>query len=173
MADISAFQHKFRANGDGVHHESSNKVNKRNRIPVSCLPCRTRKQVFSDLDPFERSYQSCRLKCDKSQPCDSCTKRGDGPSCSYRSDPNTARIKNPSTGNTNRAQERLHHLEGLVMQLMQAETPAKHVSMLKAARSFHTLNSTSDTNYCTHRRQRHECGQRLRAPWGTADCRWE
>jgi hypothetical protein len=70
-----------------------------------------------------------RLKCDKGHPCDTCTRRGDESSCSYRSDPTTARTKTLSNGNTNRAQERLQHLEGLVMQLMQSGTPSKFVSM--------------------------------------------
>ncbi|RAL66532.1 hypothetical protein DID88_006222 [Monilinia fructigena] len=41
-------------------------VRKRNRIPLSCGPCRHRK-----------------LKCNRSHPCENCTRRGDASSCSY------------------------------------------------------------------------------------------
>jgi hypothetical protein len=70
-----------------------------------------------------------RLKCDKGHPCDSCTKRGEDSSCSYRCDPNTTRTKNVLHGSNDRAQERLQRLEGLVMQLMQSDTSVKAVSV--------------------------------------------
>lgn len=70
-----------------------------------------------------------RLKCDKGHPCDSCSKRGEESSCSYRREPNTARTKNVPSGNTSQAQERLQQLEGLVMQLMQSGTPSNVVSV--------------------------------------------
>jgi hypothetical protein len=74
-------------------------------------------------------WSRLRLKCDKGHPCDSCTKRGDESSCSYRNDLNTTQTRNTLNGSRNRAQERLQHLEGLVMQLMQSETSVKAVSM--------------------------------------------
>lgn len=141
MADISAFQHKFRATGDTVHHEPSSKINKRNRLPVSCLPCRTRKYLLAVpgyLDTTDATVY--RLKCDKGHPCDSCTKRGDESSCSYRNDPTAARSKTLANGNTSRAQERLHHLEGLVMQLLQSGTPSKIVSVQVSMHSFQAVN---------------------------------
>jgi hypothetical protein len=86
--------------------------------------------MFSAIRGYEDAYAvATRLKCDKGHPCDSCTKRGDESSCSYRNDPNTPRTKNALNGSSNRAQERLQHLEGLVMQLMQSETSVKAVSI--------------------------------------------
>jgi hypothetical protein len=86
--------------------------------------------MFIAVRGYEDAYVvATRLKCDKGHPCDSCTKRGDEPSCSYRSDPSTTRTKNALHGSSDRAQERLQHLEGLVMQLMQSETSVKAVSI--------------------------------------------
>ena len=107
MTDLSAFQHKFRAIGPSVHHEPPNKVNKRNRLPVSCEPCRSRK-----------------LKCSRGHPCESCVQRGDESSCQYRASTNGTRSKHEPNGHLNRAQERLQTLEGLVMQMMQSDKSA-------------------------------------------------
>jgi hypothetical protein len=86
--------------------------------------------TFTAFRGYEDAYVvEARLKCDKGNPCESCTKRGDESYCSYRNDPNTNRTKNVLNGSSSRAQERLQHLEGLVMQLMQSETPVKAVSM--------------------------------------------
>ena len=90
--------------------------------------------MFIAVCGYEDAYVvATRLKCDKGHPCDSCTKRGDESSCSYRNDPNTNRTKNASNGSSDRAQERLQHLEGLVMQLMQSETSVKAVSVPRSA----------------------------------------
>ncbi|KAA8564446.1 hypothetical protein MFRU_013g00590 [Monilinia fructicola] len=76
-------------------------VRKRNRIPLSCGPCRHRK-----------------LKCNRSHPCENCTRRGDASSCSYAA-PGT-RKKNQSQGTTSPddMQNRIDRLEGLVLSLM-------------------------------------------------------
>ncbi|CAD6452487.1 dd999adc-0f6c-41d6-93ff-29144b86f953 [Sclerotinia trifoliorum] len=76
-------------------------VRKRNRIPLSCGPCRHRK-----------------LKCNRSHPCENCTRRGDASSCSYAA-PGT-RKKNQSQGSTSPddMQNRIDRLEGLVLSLM-------------------------------------------------------
>ncbi|KAI5462999.1 fungal-specific transcription factor domain-containing protein [Mariannaea sp. PMI_226] len=78
-------------------------VRKRNRVPLSCYPCRTRK-----------------LKCDRSQPCSNCTKReGMGTtSCSYATP--VTRKKNQSQGDSSPddMQNRIDRLEGLVLSLM-------------------------------------------------------
>ena len=86
--------------------------------------------MFTAIRGYEDAYVAAtRLKCDKGHPCDSCVKRGDESFCSYQINPNTTRTKNTLNGSSNRAQERLQHLEGLVMQLMQSETSVKAVSI--------------------------------------------
>ncbi|KIW04126.1 uncharacterized protein PV09_04934 [Verruconis gallopava] len=79
-------------------------VRKRNRIPLSCGPCRHRK-----------------LKCNRSHPCDNCIKRGDVDACTYAA-PNAKR-KNTShngtaSGNPDEMQNRIDRLESLVLSLM-------------------------------------------------------
>ncbi|KAF7914428.1 uncharacterized protein EAF01_000834 [Botrytis porri] len=76
-------------------------VRKRNRVPLSCGPCRHRK-----------------LKCNRSHPCENCTRRGDASSCSYAA-PGT-RKKTQSQGSTSPddMQNRIDRLEGLVLSLM-------------------------------------------------------
>ncbi|KAF2226610.1 fungal-specific transcription factor domain-containing protein [Elsinoe ampelina] len=78
-------------------------VRKRNRVPLSCAPCRHRK-----------------LKCNRGHPCDNCTKRGDTPNCTYAS---TATRKRPgagagSNGTPDDMQNRIDRLESLVLSLM-------------------------------------------------------
>ncbi|KAK5267537.1 hypothetical protein LTR40_014363, partial [Exophiala xenobiotica] len=79
-------------------------VRKRNRIPLSCAPCRHRK-----------------LKCNRQQPCDNCTKRGDSSSCAYAAP--AARKKGSSSHSASNStpddmQNRIDRLEGLVLSLM-------------------------------------------------------
>lgn len=97
MADISAYTHKFRATGDAYQQHGTGKVTKRNRQPLSCVPCRTRK-----------------LKCDRGHPCETCIKRSDENSCSYGKTPPTQ----TEGGSRLKAQERLKQLEQLVMQMV-------------------------------------------------------
>ncbi|KAI1077172.1 hypothetical protein F5B20DRAFT_283726 [Whalleya microplaca] len=79
-------------------------VRRRNRVPLSCYPCRTRK-----------------LKCNRGSPsCDNCTKRGDTQSCVYATP--TSRRKNQSSAGASSSpddmQNRIDRLEGLVLSLM-------------------------------------------------------
>ncbi|KAJ5254149.1 hypothetical protein N7524_011329 [Penicillium chrysogenum] len=76
-------------------------VRKRNRVPLSCGPCRHRK-----------------LKCNRTHPCENCVKRGDAASCNY-AQPNS-RKKNPQQSSTtpDDMQNRIDRLEGLVLSLM-------------------------------------------------------
>ncbi|KAL9111375.1 MAG: hypothetical protein Q9227_004252 [Pyrenula ochraceoflavens] len=90
----------------GPHSPETNQfrvVRKRNRVPLSCAPCRHRK-----------------LKCNRSNPCENCVKRGDAASCTYAAP--TARKKNSqSQGNPTSPddmQNRIDRLEGLVLSLM-------------------------------------------------------
>ncbi|GKZ25640.1 hypothetical protein AbraCBS73388_001284 [Aspergillus brasiliensis] len=86
---------------------------KRNRVPLSCAPCRQRK-----------------LKCNRAQPCENCIKRGDATSCSYAQA--NVRKKNPpqlsASSSPDDMQNRIDRLENLVLSLMtngsQASGPA-------------------------------------------------
>ncbi|EXJ57241.1 hypothetical protein A1O7_07588 [Cladophialophora yegresii CBS 114405] len=100
-------------------------VRKRNRIPLSCAPCRHRK-----------------LKCNRQSPCDNCTKRGDTASCTYAAP--AARKKgnhsqNSANGTPDDMQNRIDRLEGLVLSLMtngsQAVGPAAAQQALSAGAS--------------------------------------
>ncbi|KAF2109405.1 fungal-specific transcription factor domain-containing protein [Lophiotrema nucula] len=78
-------------------------VRKRNRVPLSCGPCRHRK-----------------LKCNRGHPCDNCTKRGDTGSCTYAT-PGSRKKSSSSTGSATSPddmQNRIDRLEGLVLSLM-------------------------------------------------------
>ncbi|KAJ5306799.1 hypothetical protein PENANT_c003G08153 [Penicillium antarcticum] len=78
-------------------------VRKRNRVPLSCGPCRHRK-----------------LKCNRSNPCENCVKRGDAVSCNYAQA--SSRKKNSpqqsSSNSPDDMQNRIDRLEGLVLSLM-------------------------------------------------------
>ncbi|KAI6091278.1 fungal-specific transcription factor domain-containing protein [Hypoxylon rubiginosum] len=79
-------------------------VRRRNRVPLSCYPCRTRK-----------------LKCNRGSPsCENCVKRGDTQSCVYATP--TSRRKNQSSAGASSTpddmQNRIDRLEGLVLSLM-------------------------------------------------------
>ncbi|KAK8093990.1 fungal-specific transcription factor domain-containing protein [Apiospora hydei] len=84
---------------------ASRRVEKRNRPPVSCEPCRTRK-----------------LKCNRSSPCDACAKRGKSTACVYA--PNAGRAR--SEPNRHRdMKDRLNNLERLVSSLLTGEAPVR------------------------------------------------
>ncbi|PKS05661.1 hypothetical protein jhhlp_008180 [Lomentospora prolificans] len=73
---------------------SLRRVEKRNRPPVSCEPCRTRK-----------------LKCNRGLPCDTCIKRDKSSLCKYA--PNATRNK-PGPSKPRDLRDRLNTLENLV-----------------------------------------------------------
>ncbi|KAF3937568.1 hypothetical protein ABW19_dt0207317 [Dactylella cylindrospora] len=111
MADLSEFTSVFRAR---VNLNDKRKANKRNRQALSCLACRTRK-----------------LKCDRQQPCAACTKRGEGPSCTFNAAASVTATASTNSGvskpssnildpKKTEAQARLQKLEELVQQLIQS-----------------------------------------------------
>ncbi|EAW15208.1 putative C6 transcription factor [Aspergillus clavatus NRRL 1] len=88
----------------GVSPEGQYRViRKRNRVPLSCGPCRHRK-----------------LKCNRAHPCENCVKRGDASSCTYAQA--STRKKNPvhssASSSPDDMQNRIDRLEGLVLSLM-------------------------------------------------------
>ncbi|KAJ9614113.1 hypothetical protein H2200_002249 [Cladophialophora chaetospira] len=112
MSEFSSLTHKFRANIDG-QQAGGNKISKRNRQPLSCAPCRLKK-----------------LKCDRGHPCETCVKRGDQTSCTYGKLPAVKASETTANGGISsnhrgRAQERLRHLEQLVMQMVDPSSGAQ------------------------------------------------
>ncbi|KAI1644696.1 uncharacterized protein F4817DRAFT_346059 [Daldinia loculata] len=77
------------------------KVEKRNRPPVSCEPCRTRK-----------------LKCNRGSPCDSCIRRDKASLCNYAA--NASRSE-PSNNKPRDLKDRLNTLENLVSSLLSGD----------------------------------------------------
>ncbi|KAK8025003.1 hypothetical protein PG990_002826 [Apiospora arundinis] len=81
------------------------RLEKRNRPPVSCEPCRSRK-----------------LKCNRNLPCDTCTKRGKSSICVYA--PNASRNR-PEHNKSRDMKDRLNALERLVSSFLAGEAPAR------------------------------------------------
>lgn len=121
-ADFSSLTGKFRANLDSQANGGNNKVSKRNRQPLSCAPCRLKK-----------------LRCDRGHPCETCIKKGDTASCTYGKSPlMTSRsdaLNNDaaSTSNRGKAQERLRHLEELVMRMVDSDTTGNGIDAPQSA----------------------------------------
>src|ERR1700761_749774 len=97
-------------------------VRKRNRIPLSCAPCRHRK-----------------LKCNRHHPCDNCIKRGDSASCTYAAPAARKKGASKQSGANTKpddSKSRIARLEGLVLSLMtngaQAAGPAAATEALSA-----------------------------------------
>ncbi|KAI1342547.1 fungal-specific transcription factor domain-containing protein [Xylariaceae sp. FL0016] len=110
-------------------------VRRRNRVPLSCYPCRTRK-----------------LKCNRGTPtCENCVKRGDGQSCVYATP--ASRRKNQSSAGANATpddmQNRIDRLEGLVLSLMHGGAnvdPAAVAAATKPASTAGPTVSNSNTS---------------------------
>ncbi|OJJ88757.1 Zn(II)2Cys6 transcription factor [Aspergillus glaucus CBS 516.65] len=108
-------------------------IRKRNRVPLSCGPCRQRK-----------------LKCNRSNPCENCVKRGDASSCSY-AQPNVRKKstpQQPALATPDDMQNRIDRLEGLVLSLMTNGSPSAGPAAAMAAlsgsdSSAHYSNSVS------------------------------
>ncbi|EME88917.1 uncharacterized protein MYCFIDRAFT_10996, partial [Pseudocercospora fijiensis CIRAD86] len=105
-------------------------VRKRNRIPLSCAPCRHRK-----------------LKCNRGHPCDNCSKRGDTAACSYATPGN--RKKGGSNGpnaSPDDMQNRIDRLEGLVLSLMTTGQQPATTAAAQAAIANSRSNSLSTSS---------------------------
>ncbi|KAJ5099977.1 hypothetical protein N7532_006978 [Penicillium argentinense] len=88
--------------------DKTQKIGKRNRPPVSCEPCRTRK-----------------LKCNRQLPCDECLKRNRASSCKYASNADRNRVNSPARNNLD---DRLRNIEKLVSSLVGPPNAAKESS---------------------------------------------
>ncbi|KAL4916675.1 fungal-specific transcription factor domain-containing protein [Aspergillus aurantiobrunneus] len=99
-------------------------VRKRNRVPLSCGPCRHRK-----------------LRCNRAHPCENCVKRGDAHSCTYAQ--TISRKKNAlnqaASSSPDDMQNRIDRLEGLVLSLMtngsQSDGPAAAMAAISGTSS--------------------------------------
>ncbi|KAL1855633.1 hypothetical protein Plec18170_004359 [Paecilomyces lecythidis] len=110
-------------------------IRKRNRVPLSCAPCRHRK-----------------LKCNRSHPCENCIKRGDAASCTYAQ----PGVRKKTTLNQNAVatpddmQNRIDRLEGLVLSLMtngsQSAGPTAAAAALSGHGSIDSGRTSNDTS---------------------------
>ncbi|EED16281.1 C6 transcription factor, putative [Talaromyces stipitatus ATCC 10500] len=75
---------------------------KRSRVQFSCTACRYRK-----------------LKCDRTHPCDRCTRRGDAASCTYVGHGPRGRVNHDAGTNPSHIQDRIQHLENLILSFAQ------------------------------------------------------
>lgn len=129
MSDFSSLTHKFRANIDNQFTGGTNKVSKRNRQPLSCAPCRVKK-----------------LKCDRGHPCETCVKRGDPTTCNYGKSAPVSNASKPEANGANpkgKAQERLRHLERLIMQMVDQNGPPSQQTAPTSAES--SLENVQDS----------------------------
>ncbi|KAI5809904.1 fungal-specific transcription factor domain-containing protein [Peziza echinospora] len=84
-------------------HQARAEKKRRNRVPVSCGPCRSRK-----------------MKCDRHLPCQNCVKRDSADACSYAtSGGRKPKVQMPACNDE--MQRRIHRLEGLVLSLMEGQ----------------------------------------------------
>ncbi|PSS03618.1 fungal-specific transcription factor domain-containing protein [Coniella lustricola] len=90
------------SSGAGRSPDQLRVVRKRNRVPLSCYSCRSKK------------------KCDRSHPCSNCVKRegADTLSCSYASPANRKKNQAEASNSPDDMQNRIDRLEGLVLSLM-------------------------------------------------------
>ncbi|KAJ6015347.1 hypothetical protein N7540_009938 [Penicillium herquei] len=116
-----------------MHSPEFRVIRKRNRVPLSCAPCRHRK-----------------LKCNRSNPCENCVKRGDANSCSYAQ--TNSRKKNSqqqaAPTSPDDMQNRIDRLEGLVLSLMtngnQAAGPAAAMAAISGESSVGSTRLSND-----------------------------
>ncbi|KAI1132487.1 fungal-specific transcription factor domain-containing protein [Nemania abortiva] len=126
-------------------------VRRRNRVPLSCYPCRTRK-----------------LKCNRGAPsCENCVKRGDTQSCVYATP--SSRRKNQNNAGANASpddmQNRIDRLEGLVLSLMHGGANIDPSTAAAAAEATSSRNapvsalSTGDTSSSSAHLDRDDDGE--------------
>ncbi|KAH6610886.1 n-terminal binuclear zn cluster-containing [Trichoderma cornu-damae] len=130
-------------------------VRKRNRVPLSCYPCRTRKYVFisglsRDESPWlQRANNERHLfsKCDRNHPCSNCTKRegNDTTSCSYAAPATRKKSQNLVDASPDDMQNRIDRLEGLVLSLMHGGANIDPASAAAAGRAASTSQSLTDS----------------------------
>ncbi|RMZ87304.1 hypothetical protein DV736_g5473, partial [Chaetothyriales sp. CBS 134916] len=111
-------------------HLEGRVVKRRNRIPVSCGPCRTR-----------------RSKCDRNLPCSACDKRGEGHLCNYAKAVDKHKKAPEPDGkrhNPHGVHDRLQHLESLVVRLIGKE---QNAPAPPGPSPYQDASTTSSTSY--------------------------
>lgn len=78
------------------------------RFPFLC--CRKVKKRISN---------TARLKCDRTHPCDRCTRRGDAASCTYVGHGPRSRSNHSVASDPSHIQDRIQHLENLILSFAQ------------------------------------------------------
>ncbi|PHH74622.1 hypothetical protein CDD80_2953 [Ophiocordyceps camponoti-rufipedis] len=110
-------------------------VRRRNRVPLSCLPCRTRK------------------KCDRNHPCGNCTRReGMSPTCcSYATPSPRKKAIKQEDSSPDDMQNRIDRLEGLVLSLMHNTSSPEHTATRTgASASISVTDSGSSAKAAGH-----------------------
>uniref|UniRef100_A0A093VCW8 Putative transcriptional regulatory protein n=1 Tax=Talaromyces marneffei PM1 TaxID=1077442 RepID=A0A093VCW8_TALMA len=90
------------------------KSSRRNRVPLSCEPCRSRNSKNALLTKL------FRLRCNRERPCSNCTVRDERASCKYESPKNGSAMNPQHHASKQRGsmQQRINHLEDLVKNLI-------------------------------------------------------
>lgn len=87
----------------------------------------------------------CRLKCNRSNPCDNCVRRGDASSCSYAAPGTRKKIQSQGATSPDDMQNRIDRLEGLVLSLMtngaQSAGPTAAAAVISRSQSDSTGSS--------------------------------
>ncbi|KAH6677704.1 fungal-specific transcription factor domain-containing protein [Halenospora varia] len=103
MASASATSSIVAAASDLSLKQKSRKAIRNARAPLSCFPCRTRK-----------------LKCDRKEPCQNCSVRGEANACLYATSQTSKSLTPPGASCASQAesmQQRINRLESLVRKL--------------------------------------------------------
>jgi hypothetical protein len=118
------------------------RIEKRNRPPVSCEPCRTRKYART---PLSMSQVRCkltshifRLKCNRALPCDACIRRDKSSLCTYAA--NASRSK-PESSKQRDLKDRLNTLESLVSSFISGDTAILPRSPINAGSNIESTGS--------------------------------
>jgi len=111
---------------------------KRNRKVLSCSACRVRK-----------------LRCSRNQPCESCARRGEGPTCDFNSIVHNTTGTAPKSNfqgkkSAAEAQERLRNLEEMVNEILQSSTQPANASTSSADDSQMSIAASGSAkhSYC-------------------------
>ncbi|KAH8700829.1 hypothetical protein BGW36DRAFT_317045 [Talaromyces proteolyticus] len=117
-------------NNEEVPASSNANHKKRSRVQFSCTACRYRK-----------------LKCDRTHPCDRCTRRGDAASCTYVGHGPRGRPSHAAS-NPSHIQSRMQHLENLILSFAQ-QKKQQDGSGSGAAASWNVTDFATDPSVTT------------------------
>lgn len=88
----------------------------------------------------------CRLKCNRTHPCENCVRRGDASSCSYAAPGTRKKTQGQGAPSPDDMQNRIDRLEGLVLSLMtngaQSAGPTAAVAAISRSQSDSAASSS-------------------------------